>query len=195
MIVRDTGKSRRVALVLGAVLLALQLGVAPNIGILGGRANLALVFVGCTCLGGDVRSAPALGFCAGLLYDLAGTGPIGLMALLLTLLGWFLAASDRPGPADDLGGAMALFVPAAVLVGVVYAVVLLALGVSSSPVDALLLRALPGAALDCACFALAGMALARAGAGSGGGLSLSGGRGPAHGRGGRDGRYTMRRGL
>ena len=93
MIVKDAGKNRRVAVVLGIVLLVLQLGVAPNIGLFGGRANLALVFVGATCLGGEASRAPILGFVAGLVYDLAGTGPIGLMALLLTLAGWLMAAA------------------------------------------------------------------------------------------------------
>ena len=43
MIVNDTGKFRRVAIILAVVLCLLQLSIAPYVGILGGRANLALV--------------------------------------------------------------------------------------------------------------------------------------------------------
>ena len=59
MIVNDAAKGRRTSVVLAVVLGLLQLSVIPNVGILGGRANLALVFVACACLGGDARKAPA----------------------------------------------------------------------------------------------------------------------------------------
>lgn len=190
MIVRDASRNRRSALWLALVLLVLQLGFAPNIGILGGRANLALVFVGCTCLGGDARRAPVYGFVAGALYDLSGTGPLGLMALVLTLAGWALASLDRPSPADDLAGSLVLFVPLALGVALLCALVLLALG-SSTFVDLVFMRALPGAVLDCLCFVAASKLLERLGGGGSQGLNL-GGKG--HG-GRRGGHYTMGRGL
>lgn len=185
MIVNDAAKGRRTSVVLAVVLGLLQLSVIPNVGILGGRANLALVFVACACLGGDARKAPAIGFAAGLFYDLAGSGPIGLMALLLTLVGYVFAASGRSRVADDFGGSLVMFAPLASVVGVVYALVLLVLGISPSFVDAVLLRAIPGAVLDCVALSIVAAVLSRTSANSGG---LGGG---AHGRGG----YTLRRGL
>lgn len=185
MIVNDRAKGRRTSVVLAVVLGLLQLSVVPNVGLLGGRANLALVFVACACLGGDAQRAPLIGFLAGLFYDLAGSGPIGLMALLLTLAGYLFAASGRSRVADDFGGSLMMFAPVAVGVGVIYALVVLALGISPSIVDALFLRALPGAVLDCVCLAIVAAVLARTSSGSGGSL------GGAHSRGG----YTLRRGL
>lgn len=70
MIVNDTGKARRVSIVLAVVLGILQLSIVPNVAILGGRANLALVFVAAVCLGGETSKAPFVGFFAGLFYDL-----------------------------------------------------------------------------------------------------------------------------
>ena len=69
--------------------------------------------------------------------------------------------------------------------GVVYALVLLVLGISPSLVDAVFLRAVPGAVLDCVALFIVAAVLSRTSANSGG---LGGG---AHGRGG----YTLRRGL
>lgn len=187
MIVHDTGKSKRTAAVLAVVLLVLQLGFAPNIAILGGRANLALVFVGLTCLGGQPAHAPWQGFLAGLAYDLCGSGPIGLMAILLTLTAWVFAASDRPAPTEDATGALMAFVPMALVVGVAYAICLLVLGQAGSFVDAVFLRAIPGAVLDCLSFALASWVLAHTGAGPSSGLSLgAAGRKGSH--------YSLKRG-
>jgi len=125
MIVNDTGKARRVSIVLAVVLGILQLSIVPNVAILGGRANLALVFVATVCLGGETSKAPFVGFFAGLFYDLAGSGPIGLMTLLLTLTGFALSAAGRSRVSDDPTASMVLFVPVALVVEALYAIVLL----------------------------------------------------------------------
>ena len=107
------------------------------------------------------------------------------MALLLTLVGYVFAASGRSRVADDFGGSLVTFAPVAAVVGVVYALVLLVLGISPSLVDAVFLRAVPGAVLDCVALFIVAAVLSRTSANSGG---LGGG---AHGRGG----YMLRRGL
>lgn len=131
MIVNDTGKARRVSIVLAVVLGILQLSIVPNVAILGGRANLALVFVAAVCLGGETSKAPFVGFFAGLFYDLAGSGPIGLMTLLLTLTGFALSAAGRSRISDDPTASMVLFVPVALVVEALYAIVLLLFGQAS----------------------------------------------------------------
>ena len=52
------------------MLYLLQLSIAPYVGILGSRANLALVLAVALTLGGEVK-APAIGFACGLFYDLS----------------------------------------------------------------------------------------------------------------------------
>lgn len=153
MIVNDPAKTRRETIIVASILLFLQLSLIPNIGIGNGRANLALVFVGYFCMGGDSSKAPIAGFCAGLLYDLCGTGPIGLMALLLTVAAWLIASSNQPKPVDDLGSAVAFFTPVALAIGLVYCTILMACGLESSLLEALFWHALPGAVLDVLCFA------------------------------------------
>lgn len=182
MIVNDTGKARRTAIVLAVVLGILQLSIVPCVGILGGRANLALVFVAAACLGGETSWAPLLGFFSGLFYDLAGSGPIGLMALLLTLTGFALALAGRSRVADDPMASVVLFVPVAIVVEALYAIVLLVFGQAESFVDVVFMRALPGAVLDCLSLCVVAFALSRTvgssggfgGKHSGGGLSMKG---------------------
>lgn len=182
MIVNDTGKFRRVAIILAVVLGLLQLSIAPNIGILGGRANLALVLVAALCLGGDASKAPVIGFASGLFYDLSGSGPIGLMALLLTLMGYALAIGGHSRISDDPTAGVVLFIPVALIVEVAYALVLLVFGQAGSFVDVVFMRALPGAVLDVLSMVVVAFFLGRAGGSSGGfggrrsgsGLSMKG---------------------
>lgn len=189
MKLNNQAPSHRSTVILGIVLALLQLSVVPNVGILGGRANLALVFVACACMGADTPKAPVIGFLAGLFYDLAGSGPVGLMALLLTVVAWLLSSTGRSSVAEDLPSALALFAPVALVVALVYAIVLLVSGQASSFVDAVFLRGLPGAVLDCVCLAVCGVVLSRVGTTRpGGGMSLGG-------RGHQGGHYKMKRGL
>ncbi len=172
MIVNDSSKNRSTLIVLAVVLAVLQLGVVPNVALVNGRANLSLVLVAVACLGGSTASAPAIGFACGLFYDLAGSGPIGLMALLLTLVGFALASAGRSRVADDFGASIAIFIPLSLAVGILYACVLLICGQSSSIVDALFFRALPGAVLDCIAFSIVSFVLSR---GSGSSMGGKGG--------------------
>ena len=164
MIVNDSGKNKRLAIILAVVLAILQIGFVPNVALLGGRANLALVLVACVCLGGSVKMAPVVGFASGAFYDLAGSGPIGLMALILTIVGFGLAAMGRSRVADDLVASITLFIPVTLLVNVVYGIVILIVGQSSSLVDALFLRALPGSVLDVLAFLIVAVILSRSSA-------------------------------
>lgn len=190
MIIKDQASHRKTTLVLALVLAVCQIGLVPSLGILGGRANLALVFVACTCMGGSVQMAPLLGFGAGLVYDLAGTGPIGLMTLILTIIGWMLAHADRVSVADDRVGALMLFIPLAVACEVLYAFVLIAAGMTPSPFEALVMRALPGAVLDGVSMWIVTLVLAHAGGNTSRGLSLE----PQH-KGRTLGSSRLKRGL
>lgn len=163
MLVNDPTKTRRETIIVGVTLALLQLALVPNVGIGQGRANLALVFVAYACFGGTSQKAPFYGFFAGLFYDLATTGPIGLMALLLTLVGWGLSLSGRSRINDDFGGSVAYFVPVTLAVNFVYGVLLMATGQVSSIVEAFVFRALPGVLLDVVAFAILAAILSRSG--------------------------------
>lgn len=189
MIVNDPTKSRRQAVILGIVLGILQLALVPNVGIGNGRANLALIFTAYMCMGGNSQQAPIVGFCAGLFFDLCSSGPIGLMALLLTIAGWGMSIAGQARMADDPVSSTMFFAPVAGAVSLIYCVVLMATGQVSSLLDAIVFRALPGFVLDVIAFLIVALIIARTSAPTSGyGMG-------SRGRGGRGGGFTMKRGL
>lgn len=163
MLVNDAAKGRRTTIGLAVACALCQLMVSPNIGLLGGRPNFALVFLAFTALSTGSSSAPALGFAAGLFYDLAGTGPMGLMTLMLTVAAFAMSHMGAVGAAEDPMGALGAFVPVALAVAIGYALVLLVTGQASSFVDVVIMRALPGAALDIAAFLVLSFIMGRIG--------------------------------
>lgn len=120
-------------------------------------------------------------------FDLVGTGPIGLMALLLTVAAWFMASANQSRIADDFVSALTFYAPVEIVVSLIYAVVLMTTGQVSSLVDAIVFRALPGIILDIVSFAIFGAVISR----SSGQSSRLGGFGSKSGKGG----YSMKRGL
>ena len=95
MQINDKSHDTRGLIGLAAICAVCQLALAPNIAIANGHANFALVFAACYALtrGGD--AAITAGFVSGLLFDLCSTGPIGLMAFILTLVSRFLGSEQR----------------------------------------------------------------------------------------------------
>lgn len=186
MLVNDPAKDRRQTIILALILAIFQIALVPNIGLGQGRANLCLVFVACVCMGGDSQKAPYVGFFAGLFYDLATTGPIGLMALILTVVGWGLSLAGQTKISEDFGPAMAFFAPVACAVNLVYAIVLLAFGLTDGLIAAIVFHALPATLLDILSCALVGFILSKLSAPSSG---FGSGR-----HSGKSG-FTMKRGL
>ena len=90
MQVNDANRNRKVIAIVACVCALLQLAIVPNIGIANGRANLALVATACLALQIGGRTTVIFGFLAGLFFDLTTTGPVGLMAFELTLVGYLL---------------------------------------------------------------------------------------------------------
>jgi rod shape-determining protein MreD len=73
-----------------AVLLAtvLQAGLAPHITVFGAVPNLLLLVVVTIALSTGSNEGATVGFMAGLAFDLVGAGPVGAMALVLTIAGY-----------------------------------------------------------------------------------------------------------
>ena len=110
----------------------LQVAVAPQLSILGGRINFMLAMTVALAVGGDSRMMTYVGFGAGLFYDLTSSVPIGLMALLLTLLGYVVSSMSRgitPGMSMD---ALRLVGAGVLLVNVIYGLCLFFMGVETN---------------------------------------------------------------
>ena len=147
MQVKDSVRSRRDFGILAAICLILQIAVAPNIAFGNGRANLALVFAGIASLMLGGRTGVLCGFAAGLIFDLSTTGPIGLMALMLSIASYILGMEVHDRISEEPVMTLIPFSIAALSVSLVYGLLALAFGMGESLFDAIFLRALPSALL------------------------------------------------
>jgi len=68
----------------------LQISIFSGIDILGGRPDLLLVTLIMIALRRGAIFGAAAGFCAGLLYDMGTFGTLGFIALLYTLVGYWI---------------------------------------------------------------------------------------------------------
>jgi rod shape-determining protein MreD len=152
MQVKDTNRFRRSTGVLALVCLVLQLALAPNIALANGRINFALVFAGVIALTQGGRSGVMAGFFAGLLFDLLGTGPVGLMSLLLTVAAYLMGIEVRNRIAEDASGSVVVYVISAIVVSLVYNLAMFLVGEASSIIDVIFLRSLPTAVLSVVAF-------------------------------------------
>ena len=93
MEVRDPSRARRSLAITVVVALVLQVGLAPQIELFGGRFNFMLAFAGAYALTAEASPAVVAGFFAGLFYDLTSAAPMGLMALIMTIATFLLVAA------------------------------------------------------------------------------------------------------
>lgn len=147
MQVKDRNKNRKSIGLLALVGLFCQLGLAPSIALGGGHPNFALLFTAVVALSIGGGTGVAAGFAAGLVYDLSTTGPIGLMALILTITAYVLGIEVHDRISEEPLMTIIPFVGAALSVSLTYSLLALAFGMGESLFDAIFLRALPSALL------------------------------------------------
>lgn len=161
MQVADRNRETRTTVILAVVCLLAQLVLAPNVALGNGRANFCLVFAASVALTSGGTRAVVAGFLAGLVFDLSSTAPVGLMAFCLTLAAFALAGEGRERVAGDLALSVTRFAVVDVAVALVYHLAMLLVGQTTSLIDALVLRALPTAALTLVAFLPFAYVLAR----------------------------------
>lgn len=130
------------------IVAVLQLVIAPQLSLFGGRINFMLVLVATLAVSGDARTLVYIGFFAGLFYDLTTAAPIGLMAFLLTLAGYLTAALSRgitPGTSVE---SLRMAVVAILAVNMFYALALFAMGFETNLLIALGVHGLASTVLD-----------------------------------------------
>lgn len=162
MQVKDTNRNRRDLGTLALICLVLQIAIAPNIAIGNGRANFGLVFAGVVALLMGGRIGVFAGFLAGLFFDLSTTGPIGLMAFLLTGGSFVVGIEARNRLADDFNGSLRIFAVLALVVSLLYHVTMLLVGDATSLIDVLALRTIPTTILTILAFVPFGYVISHA---------------------------------
>lgn len=116
--------------VLGAALL--QAMLAPYLAIGGVEPNFLLLVVVTLALTEGPTVGAASGFAAGLVFDLLGTGPVGAMALVLTVTGYLAGMLQANLFAEGWRLPLTVVAVASLLSGVAYGIVLQVLGEGGS---------------------------------------------------------------
>jgi rod shape-determining protein MreD len=144
---KDANRSRYGNIALAALCFVLQLALAPNLSLGSGRLNFAVIFAFCISLLVGGRRGVVYSFFAGLVFDLSTTGPVGLMALLLTVTSYVLGLEERNRFSDGSAACLSSFAISSFAVIFLYHLAMLGMGRDESLFDALLMRTLPSYAL------------------------------------------------
>ncbi|MBE6469481.1 MAG: hypothetical protein E7001_05935 [Coriobacteriaceae bacterium] len=137
--------ARRLAPALIALLL--QVGLAPQVSILGGRFNFLVAFACATAPGLAPGRAAGLGFACGLAFDLTASTPVGLTSLLLSVACFVLSTSTQ-GMGLGLSAAGARLTGAGIVaVELASGIGLLLMGVEGDVIRALLVHGVASSAL------------------------------------------------
>ena len=129
----------------GFVAIILQLILAPNIAIASVVPNFVLVSVGVMAFYTNPTRAALQGFILGFCYDLFSQGPLGVMALILTVVGYAMSTVKK---GSFEGNALIEFIAFAIVVAlaeIIHGVVLAIIGYNSDILYTLVFRSLPGA--------------------------------------------------
>ena len=146
----DTGTTRRRMALTSVVLVLAHLVLAPHISLFGATPGFLLVLTTCLAYMGGASTGTLAGFLLGLLFDLTGSGPVGLSSLLGAVAGYALG-SARPGMlAEGWRSPATLFTLCAVAYNVLYLLFLLVFGSSIELGWDVLWRIVAGSALDAA---------------------------------------------
>ena len=139
-----------VVIAVGAVVaLLLQIVVAPNIALFSAQPNFLLAYVLVVAIARPLDAGPVLPFALGLVCDLLGSGPAGGYAFLFVIVSFIASRAFSVLDNDTLFMPVTIFVVATFAAEMLYGALLIGLGLSASPVDAFLYRALPCTLYDC----------------------------------------------
>ncbi|NTW28033.1 MAG: rod shape-determining protein MreD [Coriobacteriia bacterium] len=131
-----------------AMLLAafvIQAGFAPYLAIGGVVPNFLLLAVITLALVQGPNAGTTLGFAAGLLFDLLGSGPVGPMTLVLSITGYFAGTMHEAIFAEGWLLPLTVLAIASLMTGVAYVLMLDLLGTGGALWSIFFTRIVPGA--------------------------------------------------
>lgn len=131
-----------------AALVLAQLVLGNHLSLLGAKPGFMLVLTAVVAMERGSRSGAVAGFCAGLLFDLLGTGPVGLSSLLASVAGYLLGRNQRNLFADGWKAPIVEFAIASCAYNVLYFLFLLAFSLGVSLDAAVLARVAASTLLD-----------------------------------------------
>lgn len=132
-----------VLFVLSITMLLLQVAIVPQLGIFAGKINLMLILALYVCLNQKTTHPVVFSFVAGVLFDLATTGPLGLMALCLTLVSGWITTFVLPRYTGEVSYALIIATVSSLTVSLLYHIILLIVSSEASFFSTMLVRMLP----------------------------------------------------
>jgi rod shape-determining protein MreD len=126
----------------------LQIIIAPHIAIGGVVPNIVLVAVVLVAMRSEVISATIVGFVLGLVFDLATSGPVGGMSLVMALLSYGVSSFRKDIFQDNWVMQVIVLLLAAFAGELLHNVLYSIIGYDTDFLSSLLRRALPGALYD-----------------------------------------------
>ncbi len=137
------------SLIIGSILAVLfQIILAPSISLMYATPNFILVFVVVASIFKHSAACYVTAFVLGLIYNLIGTSTVGAMAVCLLLLSFVLVSVFSVIEGSHPIVAVPTLLVSCIVVEVLYALVLIALGQQMSFVDACIYGAIPNAIYD-----------------------------------------------
>ena len=140
-------KTNRVAIAV-IVCLLLQAGLSTQVNIVGGTFDFMFALTCYMAAQGDPSKAVVAGFFSGLYFDLTGSTPVGLMALVLTITAFVLVHSTGFTSSNGSSSQIPATFAYCAAVHAVYGVVLFAMGVQTNIFIAIFGHALSTAVLS-----------------------------------------------
>lgn len=131
------------------VAVLLQVILAPNIALFGAVPNFLIVYALVVSMTLPTDGMLVMCFCLGLISDLLGYGPVGSLAFLLVLSGFFAGRMYQMFGNGQMIMALITLVVFAFLTNIFYAAFLIGLTSDVSFADAFLYRALPCSLYEC----------------------------------------------
>jgi rod shape-determining protein MreD len=126
----------------------LQTIIAPNIAILDAVPNFILGFIVINAMRCDAIRSSLAGFILGLIYDLVAQGPLGVMSLVLSIVGYSVSSLDRELFAGGWPVKVLFLLLAAFFGELLHAAFLSILGYDTDFLLSLGMRVIPGALYD-----------------------------------------------
>lgn len=137
-----------ILIVSALIAVVLQLAVAPTITLFGVVPNFILVAVTITATRNSSVRSTITGFILGLLFDFCSLGPIGAMALVLTILAYAVSSSNKGAFSGSIITDMIIMVVAIALGNLLISVIYAVVGVNPEFLLSLAQRVLPAIVYD-----------------------------------------------
>ena len=136
--------SLKLPVVIGALIaIILQIVVAPNVNVLSAAPNFILCYVVAIAVGNARNVGYVLPFVCGLVYDIAGSGPVGAMAFVCVAVTFAASLAFQAFDNETLFIPVAIIIASCFLANIAYGILMIACGVDVGLLDALRCVCLP----------------------------------------------------